>query len=369
MTSTMPSRPDILRILAAQRQREAEEIDRLHQEVEASSIPIADELLAKIISKFGDTALSILRKHPGHRLFRLRESYFASVQVFEVALGDLLAGIARFEEDATREGTELFDLGQRKRLEAIELQIQKELFAVTNAALSLVDHGRRLQKDLDVVGYNAMRLEAFKEDGLHDLVTGLRVLLHHLEVVKAGWQRTRSLGGPSTATFTLDKADVKRTLEEFSGSFSNGQLGRMRSCLEQLPDQIDLATLFSDYGDRCRRFNGWIKDRIASATPPELADYDRCQLERTRYSIRMNWSAVIGNWLQNVPTPHVHRHLPKYLDEAQLAQVYARPLNSPEQADKVLELMDTSGAADDAMRLKVRILFSRATGEGAPDTA
>lgn len=67
-----------------------------------------------------------------------------------------------------------------------------------------------------------MRLETFKEDGLHDLVTGLRVLLHHLEVVEAGWQRTRASNRLSTATFTLEKMRVMRTLGEFSDKFSGG---------------------------------------------------------------------------------------------------------------------------------------------------
>lgn len=351
---------------AAQRQREEEENQRLRTEVAASPIPLPDELLAKIITKFGDTAQSILREHTGYRLFRLRQSYFASTQVFDVALDDLLGEIAAFAEEATHEGTELFGLGQREWLEAIELRIQKELFAVTNAAHSLVDHGRRLRKGIDIAGYDEMRLKSFKEDGLHDLITGLRVLLHHLEVVEAGWLHTRASGRPSTATFTLTKAQVARTLDDFSGSFSNSQFSRMKSCLTNLPDKIDLALLFSDYGERCRRFNGWLKDRIAAEPPPELADYDRCQLEKTRYSIRMQWNAVLGNWLRSVPNPHVHRHLPKFLNEAQLAQVYALPLNSPEQADKVLELIDIHGAADDAMRRTVKIVFSRASDDGAP---
>ncbi|RVN46030.1 hypothetical protein [Sinorhizobium meliloti] len=364
--SILSTTPDFSRILAAQRRREEEEIRRLHTEVAATSIPLPDELLAKVVTKFGDTAQSILRGHAGYRLFRVRESYFASVRVFDIAVGDLLAEIAAFEEEAIREGTKLFDLEQRERLKAIERQIQKELFAAANAALSLVDHARRLQKAVELDGYDAMRLKTFNEDGLHDLVTGLRVLLHHLEVLEAGWQRTRATNRLSTATFTLEKMRLMRTLDEFSDKFSGGQLGRMRRYLEGLPDHIDLAILFSDYRERCRRFNDWLKDQLAAAPPPELADYDRCQLEKTRYSVRTQWNAVLGNWLQNVPNPHVHRHLPKYINEEQLAQVYALPLNSPEQADKVLDLMDDYGAADDAMRRTVRTLFSRASDDGAP---
>ena len=237
---------------------------------------------------------------------------------------------------------------------------------MTNAALSLVDHSRRLQKAMTVDGYVEVQREAFKDDGLHDLITGLRVLLHHLEVVQAGWSRTSAIDSPSTATFTLTKAVVSRTLEDLSSGFGKEQLGRMRRCLDNLPEEIDLAGLFSDYGARARRFNSWLQARLAASPSEELADYDRCQHAITSRSVRMSWNAIIGNWLQNVKEPHVHRHLPRFLSASDLAQVYALPLNSPEQAAKVLELIDIYGAADNELREKVKILFARATGDGAP---
>lgn len=367
MTSSVSSFDNFSQRLAAQKQRENDEIESLHREMADSTVPMDIDLMNRVSAKFGDTAQSILRNHAGYRQFRLRESYLASSQVFDAALDDLLAQIAGFEKEALREETDLFDFAQRHRLEAIELRIQKELFAATNAALSLVDHSRRLQNELKIGGYADMLKTSFKDDGLHDFITGLRVLLHHLEVVKAGWLRTSALNSPRTATFTLAKAHVSRTLEDLSSKFSKGQIVRIRACLANLPEEIDLAAIFTDYGTRSRRFNSWLQGEIVASPPKELADYDRCQLAIMRRSVRMTWNAVLGNWLQNVMTPHVHRHLPKFLDASELSKVYALPLNSPEQADKVLEIIDTYGAADDALRDKVRHLFSRATNEGAPE--
>lgn len=39
----------------------------------------------------------------------------------------------------------------------------------------------------------------------------------------------------------------------------------MRRYLESLPDHIDLAVLFSNYRERCLRFNDWLKEQIATA--------------------------------------------------------------------------------------------------------
>jgi hypothetical protein len=360
---------DASALFAAQRQREAQEHERLRVAVGASAIPLPDELVKAVVMRFGEDAQAILRAHPGYPLHQVRESYLVSVQVMDVAIADLLGAITTFAEEAVREGGDLFDYLQRDRLRQVELRIQKELFAATNAAMSLVDHSRRLQLSVALAGYDEEVRRCFGDDGLHDFIKALRVLLYHVQVVEAGWLRQNSIAEGKRATFTIGRSLILRTLEERANTFSAGQRGRIAAYLEGKGDHVDLSPVFTDYRDRSAAFNGWMSGQLGASLPAALADYDRCQLEKTRFSVRTQWSAVLGNWLSNVAAPHVHRHLPKFLDAGQLAQVYGLPLNSPEQAEKVLELMDRSGAADDDLRERVHTLFARATTDGAPPGA
>ena len=357
---------DASQIFAAQRRREDQENERLRLAVETSALPLPDELVTAISMRFGEDAQAILRAHPGYPLHQLRESFLVSLQVMDVAIADLLAAITAFAEEAVRDGSELFNVFQRDRLRQIELRIQKELFAATNAAMSLVDHSRRLQDAVGFEGYDAKVAECFGDDGLHDLVKALRVLLFHVQVVEAGWFTQTSVTEGKRATFTVSRALIMRALDERSDRFSGGQRGRIRGYLEDKGESVDLTPVFGAYRERSDAFNGWLRGRLETSLPASLADYDRCQLEKRRFSVRTQWNLVLGNWLSNVPNPHVHRHLPKFLDAAQLAQIYALPLNSREQADKVLALMDRDGAADDGLRERVHTLFVRATTDGAP---
>ena len=91
---------------------------------------------------------------------------------------------------------------------------------MANAALSLVEHTRRLIKVHPLPDDNTKREKTFGKDGLHEFVTGLRILLHHLHIVEAGWtiigaSKTKS----ASATFMLDRAELGRLIEEHRDGF------------------------------------------------------------------------------------------------------------------------------------------------------
>src|SRR4051794_4545354 len=105
--------------------------------------------------------------HPGFKAWNRYDSYHVSLRIFNRTVPDLLRAIQRFET-SLEDG--ILDRTKKEDLEDIEGAIQKELFAVTNAAHSLVDHARRLQKELQIVDYEEMRGKCFGEDRLHDFV-------------------------------------------------------------------------------------------------------------------------------------------------------------------------------------------------------
>jgi hypothetical protein len=343
---------------AQQKQREADERERIRRAVAASEAPLPEDLAAAVVRYFVTDMHDIMRGHPGYPLVERRNSYRTSLAIMEQCLQDLLAAVDRFESYALSD--EFITLDRRDRTGVFEREIQKELFAAANAAVSLVDHARRFVKLHPLPDYEAKRLEAFGSDGLHEFVTGLRVLLHHLHIVDAGWNIHQSISkGTNSATFVLEKAVLQRLLATYRGSFLAAQYRSMRSYVDA-QNKVDLRTIFLDYRARMARFHGWMAQQLKSDTLVALRDYDALMKRKQNVDRCMFWNAMLGNWLRNwKEPPDPHKHLAKYLTPEQLADVYSFPRNSKEQVDRVIQYMDADGAADDGIRKQANELFQR----------
>lgn len=336
------------------------ELENVRQSVAQSDIPLSEELLARVLRLFITDALDVLRGHAGFVFVERRKHYRASLSIMLLSLDDLEAALVNFEQLATSDQADIMLPRNAKKLEAIERRIQKELFSTANAAASLVDHVRRLQLRFEFPGFQKQLQECFGDDGLHDLIIGLRVLLHHLHIVEAGWSLSSDFTtGSRSARFKIDRAELKRAISQ-SGERFEGQKGEpMRKFVSECLEQIDLSQLFGEYRSRLDRFYDWLNREIETAPPPALQDYDRCILEKDRHSSRMMWNAMIGNFLNWERVPDVHKRLPDYLSGKQLEAVYRLPRNSKEQADLIIEYADTYGAVDDKLRGSVYQLLER----------
>ncbi|WFU07048.1 hypothetical protein QA648_33145 (plasmid) [Rhizobium sp. CB3171] len=112
--------------------------------MKAAVVPLPLDLLGEIARVSGFDIDEIMTSHPGRKIWKRYSSYPVSARVFDRAFVDLLAAVACFEEAV---GQNIFDRVNEARLEDIKGNVQKELFAATSAARSLVDHSRRLQKE------------------------------------------------------------------------------------------------------------------------------------------------------------------------------------------------------------------------------
>jgi hypothetical protein len=342
-----------------QRQRAAAARKKLCDDIAASEIPLPEELARSTERVFITEFRDVMRFHRGNALAEKRDSYKTSLSILRHCFDDLEAAINRFEAFALSE--EWAAPNHRERATEFEAVIQKELFATANAALSLVDHTRRLIKLNPFPAYNARRAEAFGDDGLHEFVTGLRILLHHLHIVEAGW----TISGGSrdrapSATFMLDRAELQRLVEGHRGGFG-AQYKPMKAYVDAQQKKIDIRTVFTAYQSRAEQFHQWITAELQSDALVELRDYDALNLRKKKADKRMSWNALLGNWLRNwkVP-PNPHNHLHRFLTADELAEVNALSRNSKEQADRVIAFMDPEGAADDHIREQVYELFRRA---------
>jgi hypothetical protein len=344
-----------------QQEREAQERERIRKAVATSELPLPAEIVQAVIYLPDEHSRGILQEHPGFALAERRSSYLTSLSVLELCLADLLSAIDNFEVEATAESSDLFSRINGAPLEAIERRIQKELFSSANAAASLVDHARRVRKCIEIPSYDDQLRASFGTDGLHDFVIGLRVLLHHLHIVEAGWQmRTKYSEGTKSATFMIRKATVLRAIAQFPERFGGEKSGSLLAYVNGTADSIDLRVIFEDYRARIARFHGWLREQLASSSLVALRDYDRCMLEKKNLGVRTWWNMLLGNWLRNwkVP-PNPHDHLQKYLTPEQRAEVYKLPRNSKAQVDLVIKYMDTDQAINDNLRKLAYELFER----------
>ena len=345
-----------------QEKREADRRERIRQAVASSAVPLPPELAAAVICLNDAHTRAILRDHPGYALAERRNSYLTSLQVMEQCLQDLLAVICVFENAALAEDSILWRPGSRHEVNSIVRRVQKELFATANAAASLVDHSRRVQKCREIPGYDAQRLAVFGTDGLHEFVIGLRVVLHHLHLVEAGWStRHNFVDDGNQATFMVYKAVIEQVLTVYPDRFGGAVNTAMNSYLAAAPSEIDLRAVFLDYRSRVAAFHGWMKKQLESDELVALRDYDRLLRDKINADRRMQWKALMGNWLNWKQAPNPHNHLSKFLTPDQLEAVYNLPRNSKEQVDLVLGFMDDDQVVDESLRAQAYELFKRSS--------
>jgi hypothetical protein len=282
--------------------------------------------------------------------------------VFDRAVLDLVRIIRRFEAAVETESEHsIFSRTQRSALDDIEHTIEKELFAATNAAHSLVDHStRRLQSVVEVPGYAAKLAECFGDDGVHEFIIGFRNILHHLHMIKAGWRVEHDFrAGTKRAMLTLDRDDVRFAVEQSPNSFGSG-LSRVRAYLEASSEPIDLKALFEEYQRRVAQFHDWYGNELASEALIAVHDYERCLRENKKFAARAFLKAMLGSWLRWKAPPNPYDHLHRFASAEQIAEIYRLPAQSEEQVNKVIECVDLDRICDEDLRKMIYDLFRRA---------
>lgn len=350
------------RLVLADEARKAERRERIRQAVAKGPAPLSHELMDALIHLFSSDVREIMQEHSGFALFEKRASYRISRSIFDTSVADLLAAIDAFSARALAEGSNLFSNPHGDdELRVFERRIQKELFAAANAAASLVDHSRIIRDALKITDYPKHLERCFGAEGLHEFVIALRILLHHVHVVEAGWHLHYDFDAKTKqATFVIHKQTLLRVIPQHDLS----KHALILSFVEQQTDDIDIKVLFAEYKKRVSLFHEWLVQQLQSDALAALHDYDRIMQEKQNLSTRQWWNAMLGNWLRNwKKPPNPHNHLHKYLTAEQLEQVYALPRNSRAQVDLIIQFVDKDRAIDDKLRALAYELFERSPPE------
>ena len=342
--------------MKAQREREAAQREGIRNAIAATPPPLPVELVQRFLHLFDGHVREMMRSHAGFDLSERRASYLTSLDIFERSVSDLISAIDDFSAYALADGASIFERHNAQKLRDHEGRIQKELFATANAALSLVDHSRRIEEISKRPDHDERRNSAFGSDGLHSFVQALRILLFHVHMVEAGYNLTTSYtDNKKTATFALSKETLLRILPDAHITQRESVMGFVSSC----PDSIDLKPLFLDYLARARAFHAWFRGELESASFIALGDYDRIMREKDNYNQRTFWKLMLKTWQGWASPPNPHMHLHKYLTPDQLAKVNALPRNSRGQVDLIITYADEHNAIDTELRDLAYEYFAR----------
>jgi hypothetical protein len=351
------------KLVQADEARKATRRERIRQGVAKGPAPLSQALRDALLQLLSVDVRAIMVEHPGFALFEKRASYRTSRTILDTSVSDLLAAIDAFSARALAEQSDLFSNPYSEgELKVFEQRIQKELFTAANGAASLVDHSRVIRDTLALTDYPQHLRRGFGADGLHEFVIALRVLLHHVHVVEAGWHLHYDFDAQTKqATFVIDKEVLLRVIAQHDLS----KKALLLKFVEQQAEYLDIRILFAEYQKRVDLFHDWLVEQLQADARVALHDYDYIMQEKENRDTRQWWSAMLGNWLRNwKKPPNPHSHLPKYLTPDQLARVYALPRNSKAQVDLVIEFIDKGHAIDDQLRILAYELFERSSQPG-----
>lgn len=350
-------------IMRAQNEREAAQRESIRQKIAKTPPPLPPELVHRFLHLFDGHVRDMMRSHAGFDLSERRASYLVSLDIFERSASDLISAIDDFSAYATAPGASIFERQQEDRLQNYEGRIQKELFAAANAALSLVEHSRRIEEISKRPDHDERRIGAFGDDGLHAFVQALRVLLFHVHMVEAGYNLTTSYSkGTKTATFAISKETLLRILPSAKITQRDDVMRYVNSC----PSSIDLKPMFVEYLARVRTFHAWFQHELESDSLIALRDYDRIMQEKDNYNQRSWWRLMLHTWKNWKSPPDPHAHLHKYLTPDQIAEVNALPRNSRAQVDLIIRYVDKNNAIDNELRELAYEWFARLSINGTP---
>lgn len=162
----------------------------------------------------------------------------------------------------------------------------------------------------------------------------------HLTLHRPGWQITSSREEGSVSRFMLWPSQLSR---------ANDYNVEARQFLLTHPDGIDLGKLVSEYSQEVHAFHKWLEGAVDAQAGQLIADYRRCARKVRSVGARAWWNIILQQVvIAGKKDPYAY--LDQYLTAEELADVFALPMRSRQQIDRIIEIVDDNCACDDALR-------------------
>jgi hypothetical protein len=284
-----------------------------------------------------------IESRPGAKYSHAIETLDLSVSLFKASVEALLSSIETF-----RQKSEEPNFGFRvcrSEEEYYQLAVRRNLFCASSAALALVEHSRKVQANLKILGYHERIDQDFKNHIDHLLIQGLRDCILHKRLLPANWQTTVILGEGKETRFFLCKPDLL-SWKKWSSP--------VKKYLHNLDYGVDIEELFIAYRDRVVAFHSWYRDVIELAGDWALKEYQEYQ----RIIKGIGWRSSYLLLLKIARSAKIKplERLNEFLFPNEIGYVLSTQ-DLKQQVDRIIEILDEYNACDDALRSEAYKLF------------
>ncbi len=294
-----------------------------------------DELRHAYFHNF-ESAYRAIDELAGAQVERALSGTRFSVNLLFDSADDLLLAVSEFKTAA--ENPMLWSRVCRTELDLLERKIRKALFGVTSASLALVDHARRTSGDFVIDDYDKKLRETFDQEQ-HRFVQGLRNFATHVSIVTPEWQQIYTKRQNYTELLLTPELLLvykKWTVEA-------------RKFIDRHPAGIKLDELFSDYRNRVATFYCWYLPTLENQFQTSLQEYRRYRQKLDQFGHHSFWTMLLSQVVISRKLDP-YEYLDRYLSETELQEVRSLPDRSRPQVDRIISLIDESGACDDRLR-------------------
>lgn len=299
-----------------------------------------------IIRRFTD-AKSAIDETVGGKLWLSIQELEDSVWILDINIADLLDEISLFAERSRNPSFWYEAEGSAAELHT--RAVKRKLFNCTASVMALVEHARKLQREIPVPDYAEQRRRHFAPPGLHDFLQCLRNYNTHWRIAQANWTISYGPGSEGRqARFIVTKEELLAWDRWTKGAkeFING-----------VADSVDVRELFSVYRENVQSFYSWHRGAVLTQYSTEIQSY--LQYKRLYDGIHKKyiWNMIISHLPKDL---NPFQHIAQYLPQHSVERVLSLPYRSKEQVDAIISLMDMNEFCDDALRKKAYALFGAA---------
>lgn len=297
--------------------------------------PWDEEELKKAFFRDWQYTQEAIKKHPGftahHNLLTLQ----LSLDIFIDSVEDLLKSIKTFNTES--QSKKFWSRPAQNRFEKSELAIRRGVFASATSTMALVNHSNAITKDFTIPGYEERKNQDFKNNEEHRFIQCLRNYVSHYRMVETNWQINYSATGKCCQVLLRPETLL-----------SGGKWDRLARSFIKNTKIIDVEVLFRNYRTRVESFHKWFHSQLEIAAEPEISEYRKYE----RMLNRFNAIALLNTISKEVATGRLdpYKYLDYCLTESEMDEVLSLPMRSKKQVDRIIEIVDESGACDKILR-------------------
>lgn len=305
-------------------------------------LPWSEDTLRDAYFKNFSNAKKAIQEHPGYEAHQNLSALKLSLDVFFDSVSELLKSINTFHNAA--QSPEFWNRPNQSEVDKLVLTVRRCVFAAATSAYAIVEHSRKVKNKLPITDYSIRLAEVFDEEE-HRFIQSLRNCVNHLRMIKSNLLRSFAESGKTTQ-FLLQHDDLKQCDKWHQ---------KAKAFMDRHPEGIDVKALFQNYRDRVERFHEWFHNEIERLSEPELAKYREYERTLKRFGAYAWWNIIIKHFIEGKLDPY--EYLDQYLTRSELDEVLSLAMRSPQQVDKIIEIIDEYDACDDELRKKIYSAF------------